>query len=194
MGTMSAEKNLNFDAHSPEEWVRAAQNGDALAVRAVILQYLPRAQSLAAGLCSNPCDREDLVQEGLIALYSAIRAFDFASSSFSTFASVCMKRGMLSALRRSAKKRSIPASLIDPLDGVHPAVGADPEAAVIDRESVESFGDAIRLTLSSFEYRVLSLYLRYGSVEQVCSCLGASSKKVSNALLRARKKIKKIGR
>ncbi len=176
------------------EIIRKIKNGDTDCFQLLTKQYLPIINYYISVLNCSDNDREDLTQEALMALYSAVRVYDYSSASFSTFASVCIKRSIISSLRRFSGKRNIPQSLITSLDENIVDDEQNPEIKVIDKESYIHFSDKIKLTLSSFEYSVLIAYLRYGSYTDVADILSVSVKDVNNALHRARKKIRKINR
>lgn len=176
------------------ELLHKIKNGDTDCFQLLTKRYLPTINYYISLLGCSENDREDLTQEALMALYSAAGVYDFSSASFSTFASVCIKRSIISSLRRFSGKRNIPQSLITTLDENTVDDEQNPEIKVIDKESYILFSDKIKLTLSSFEYSVLTAYLRYGSYTDIANILSVSVKDVNNALQRARKKIRKINR
>ncbi len=184
----------DFSLISDDIIIREIQSGNEELLSVMFDRYRQTVTFLANKFSSNPWERDDLIQEGLIALYSAIRLYDFSSASFSTFASVCVKRGMISALRHSNKARHIQNDKLISAEDFALGLSDNPEATVLDKESVGLFLNEIKQTLSSFEYTVLSRYLLLGNYKEVCDSLEVSRKEVDNALCRARKKIKKINR
>lgn len=182
----------DFTGVSDDVILKEIQNGNEELLSVIFDRYRPVVSLLAKKFSSSPWEHDDLVQEGLIALYSAIRLYDFSSASFSTFASVCIKRGMISALRQSNKARHIPNELFLSVEEASVLLEDDPETSFIDKETVSAFLSDIKRTLSSFEYTVLSRYLLLGNYKEACDSLGISRKEMDNALQRARKKIKKI--
>lgn len=182
----------DFSDLSDDVIIRDIQEGKEELLSVIFNRYRPVVSLLAKKFSSSPWEHDDLVQEGLIALYSAIRLYDFSSASFSTFASVCIKRGMISALRQSNKARHIPDEKFLTVDELSFTLGDDPETSFINRESFGTFLADIKQTLSSFEYTVLSRYLLLGNYKEVCNSLDISRKEMDNALQRARKKIKKL--
>lgn len=189
---MKLTYNDDYSELSDDDIIREIQNGNEEFLSVIFNRYRQTVTAFANKFSSSPWERDDLVQEGLIALYSAIRLYNFSSASFPTFASVCVKRGMISALRQSNKARHIQSDKLISGEELASAVSDDPEIAFIDKESFNFFLADIKQTLSSFEYTVLSRYLLLGNYKEVCDSLDVSRKEVDNALCRARKKIKKI--
>ena len=176
------------------EAIRRVQSGETEYFHFISSRYLPTINYMVSTFDIQSSDREDLIQEGLMALYGAVGVYDFTSASFATFASVCIKRGIISALRSMYKKGNIPQSLITSIDEVSLVYDSDPENTFINKEDFIRFSDKIKLTLSSFEYCVLAAYLKYGNYSEVAQDQNVTVKEVNNALQRARKKIRKINR
>lgn len=184
----------NISVNDENDIIRRIQNGETDLFLTISAKYLPVINYYVSALDFNLSDRDDIIQEGLMALYSATRVYDFSSASFSTFASVCIKRSLLSALRHIYQKKHIPAHLIDNIDDISVIDGLGPEEAVINNESFTYFLDKIKLSLSSFEYSVLAAYLKFGNYNETADYLNVSVKNINNALQRIRKKILKINR
>lgn len=167
------------------------QNGEEELFSLISSSYLPVINRYVSVLNCLDNDRDDFVQIGLLALCGAIDAYDFKSSSFSTFASLCIKRAIISELRHISSKKQIPASAVTSLEDSDIYEENNPESAFIDKESTNVLTDKIKSELSSFEYKVLIAYLKYSGYSEVASFLGITVKEVDNALQRARKKIMK---
>lgn len=183
----------NYSDIDENEVIRRIQNGDSQLFAVISNRYISLINFFVSSLGCSESDREDLVQEGLLALYSAVGVFDFASASFNTFASVCIKRGLISALRRISLKKRLPQDMFDNFNNIKND-DFGPEEALINKESFTHFLDKVKLSLSSFEYSVFSAYLKYGNYLEVAEHLSVPIKKVDNALQRVRKKISKINR
>ena len=150
-------------------------------------------------------DHEDLVQEGLVGLYKAVR--DFRSdreSSFRNFAELCIHRQIITAVKTASRNKhtplnryisfaSTPAGSVDgdaTLDEALPGPAAhDPVNQVISSEELESLVDCLSSALSELESRVLALYLDGYSYEQVGEKLACEAKTVDNALQRVKRKV-----
>lgn len=153
-------------------------------------------------------DRDDLIQEGMIGLFKAIRDYDCGrDASFYTFADLCISRQMYSAVEASLRKKHIPLnsyiSLYSRIDEEDTASDAtlenalasdkemNPEQQLIDRENVRLLENAIEKDLSAVERRVLGLYLTGMSYTQIAKVLNKDEKSTDNALHRAKSKLRK---
>ena len=153
-------------------------------------------------------DKDDLIQEGMIGLFKAIRDYDCGrDASFYTFADLCISRQMYSAVEASLRKKHIPLnsyislySRIDEEDTasdatLENALASDkemtPEQQLIDRENVRLLENAIEKDLSAVERRVLGLYLTGMSYTQIAKVLNKDEKSTDNALHRAKSKLRK---
>ena len=153
-------------------------------------------------------DRDDLIQEGMIGLFKAIRDYDCGrDASFYTFADLCISRQMYSAVEASLRKKHIPLnsyiSLYTRIDEddtssnvtLENALTSDkelnPEQQLIDRENVRLLENAIEKDLSAVERRVLGLYLTGMSYTQIAKVLNKDEKSTDNALHRAKSKLRK---
>ncbi|MBE5841032.1 MAG: RNA polymerase sporulation sigma factor SigH [Butyrivibrio sp.] len=152
-------------------------------------------------------DRDDLIQEGMIGLFKAIRDYDIGrDASFLTFADLCISRQMYSAIQASARKKHAPLnsyiSLYSNRDGDEDDSGllenvleSDssniPEQQIIDKENLMALEEAIDKELSSLERQVLDLYITGMSVKKISAVLGRDEKSTDNAMQRIRHKLKK---
>lgn len=133
--------------------------------------------------------REDLIQEGMIALESAIKAYDGERGvPFEAFVKICIKRRLISAYK--AMSPSDETVTID--DDSEISDGKDLESEVIERNYTEMLFSEVRKTLSELEKSVLAEYLHDKSYSDIASTLGISEKTVDNTLTRIKNKIKKI--
>lgn len=153
-------------------------------------------------------DNDDLIQEGMIGLYKAIRDFDpERGASFHTFADLCISRQLYTAVQASQRQKHQPlnsyVSLYDSDNeeqaGSRAAAYAasdvrnrNPEELLIARENLEDMEELIEKKLSRFEREVLRYYLSGMNYSQIAETLGKSSKATDNALQRIKKKIKQI--
>jgi len=153
-------------------------------------------------------DKDDLIQEGMIGLFKAIRDYDCGrDASFYTFADLCISRQMYSAVEASLRKKHIPLnsyiSLYTRIDDDDTSSSAtlenaltsdkdlNPEQQLIDRENVRLLEEAIEKDLSAVERRVLGLYLTGMSYTQIAKVLNKDEKSTDNALHRAKSKLRK---
>lgn len=183
----------NYAELDDNEIIKRIQNGENELFSVVSKRYTSLISYFISSFNCSKEDREDLMQEGLLALYYAVGVYDFISSSFCTFASVCIRRGLISSIRRISRKKLLPQIELPDIENI-PVGDFNPEEVFINKENFIHFLDKIKLSLSSFEYSVLTSYLRYTNYGDVAENLSVSVKKVDNALQRVRKKISKINR
>jgi RNA polymerase sporulation-specific sigma factor len=141
-------------------------------------------------------DSEDLIQEGMLGLLSAIRTFDVSRGvKFETYAELCVRRRIISAVRKSialhGKQNDIPleSQLLTESDTHGAYLLRDPEELVIAGERVRELTDSIRGSLSKYEAAVLGLYLDGYTYGELSEKLGKPYKSVENAIFRIRRKL-----
>lgn len=181
----------NRSDKTDEEIVEQIKSGEYELLPLLIERYLPYIIYFTEKYC-NERDKEDAIQEATLALYSAIKTFDSGKSSFSTFASICIKRSVLSGLKSSGRKKKVPDELISSIDGIDIPDRNNPEEILLEKESLKDFAQTIKLELSGLEYKVLNLHLYGFSHSVIAEKLGISEKSVDNSLTRVRKKLKKV--
>ena len=154
-------------------------------------------------------DSEDLIQEGMIGLFKAIRNYDFGrDASFYTFAELCISRQMYSAIRASKSQKQMSLNTYISLntmpfdsdgpenmtlaDVMSSGESGDPEELFLDKERVEYLERKIEEELSDFEKQVLDLYLTGMSYSQIAKVLGRDDKSTDNALQRLKAKIRRL--
>ena len=153
-------------------------------------KWLPLVRSRANAFREKGVESDDLVQEGLIGLLSAIRSYDESrGASFETFAYVCITNRMKSAVS-SAVKRTETVSLDEGQES--PDVKADPQEKVLSDDVAERWLEAAVKKLSVLEAKVLRLYLSGHSYRQIAGAVNASEKTVDNALCRAKNKLRDV--
>lgn len=135
--------------------------------------------------------REDAMQEASFALYSAVKNFKPDKSSFSTFATLCIKRSVITSFKNQQSQKNIPDELLSPIDEIDIADSNSPEKIFFDREDLEALKYNIKLELSPLEFKVLQLYLAGETYFDISKRLNITEKSVNNALFRIRKKLKR---
>ena len=190
---------------SDNELVTLAQQGEKDAYSVLIGRYIFLVRNCASGYFSDQLDLDDIMQEGFIGLMNAVEAFDSGcEASFATFARLCINRNIISAVRRTLRKKQIPQSMLVFLDddnscvdsgstkisGLKASNSDEPETAVINKENFSKLKSAIFSKLSKTEITVLQAYLSGMSYEQIARQTGVSLKSVDNAMQRLRKKLK----
>ena len=190
-----------IDDRKSLELAQKALSGDPAAEEALVSEY-----ARIVRICARPYflvggDGEDLIQEGMLGLLSAIRTFDPAKSvKFSTYAEFCIRRRIISAIRSASGNKHTPLNSyislespqLDESNTQNAYYLRDPEDFVIARESVGEIERLLYGALSRFESGVLGLYLEGMSYKDMAVCLSKTNKSVDNAVQRIRKKLAQI--
>jgi RNA polymerase sporulation-specific sigma factor len=183
-----------------------ARNGDGQALDALIRRYTGFVRLKASSYFLAGGDSDDLVQEGLIGLYKAVRDFrPDKETSFRSFAELCVTRQIITAIKTATRFKHAPlnsyvsfsqtpagqesdseCTLGDALPG--PSVD-DPSTCVISTEELQSLVFCLGTGLSRLEAEALKLYLEGSSYEQMAEQLGCDTKTIDNALQRVKRKI-----
>lgn len=179
-----------LSAMADEQLVLLAQEGDEHAINLLVSRMLPVAFSCASRYGGCAISREDLVQEGMFGLLSAMRTYCAdKKASFKTYAGVCMSNKIASVVRSSCGDKGGDVSLGD--EEV-PDFDSNPEEMIIAGETRKSVSDFISYELSDFEKSVVRLYLAGNSYKEISVLLSTHTKAVDNALQRIRRKLKKL--
>ena len=188
---------------SDEEIVALVHLGNSDALDFLITKYRIFVKAKARSYFLIGADREDIVQEGMIGLYKAIRDFKGDKlSSFRAFAELCVTRQIITAIKTATRQKHIPlnsyVSLDKPiydeesertlLDIITGPVTEDPEDLMINREEYSNLEDKMAEVLSDLEQQVLSLYLEGRSYIEISELLNRHVKSIDNALQRVKKK------
>lgn len=191
---------------SDEEIVELAGNGDLDAQDYLINKYKNFVRAKARSYFLIGADREDIIQEGMIGLYKAIRDYRADKlSSFHAFAELCITRQIITAIKTATRQKHIPlnsyVSLNKPIydeesdrtlmDVISGNRITDPEEFLISREDFAKISGKINEILSSLEWQVLSLYLEGKSYQEIAVLLNRHIKSIDNALQRVKRKIEK---
>lgn len=176
-----------------EELTALAQKGDKAAESLILNKYSPLAKSVSAGFFLIGGTDEDLFQEAMVGLYSAISGYSPQNgANFKTYAYRCMRNAVIDAVKKNAAAKnkalndSVP--ILEISGGFSPA---DPEDELIRQEQRGEFLQKISKLLSSFEFKATVMYLDGLSASEIAASMGKSPKSVDNALNRAKYKIYK---
>jgi RNA polymerase sporulation-specific sigma factor len=196
----------DFENALDEELVLYAHEGDEAALEHLINKYKNFVRAKARSYFLIGADREDIVQEGMIGLYKAIRDFrNDKLSSFRAFAELCITRQIITAIKTATRQKHIPlnsyVSLNKPiydeesdrtlLDILTAAKITDPEELIISREELLSIESKIGEILSGLELEVLMSYLQGKSYQEIACDLDRHVKSIDNALQRVKRKLEK---
>jgi len=203
--------DMKYSAMPDEEVVSLIQAGDNQAMDYLFEKYKHIVRNKAKALFLIGGDKDDLIQEGMIGLYKAIRDFQKdKQNSFFSFADMCISRQIYSAIKASNRKKNIPLntyiSLYTPLsgengDGVEKETLVDiifqekrsnPEDLVIDKENTSMIEYELVRRLSDLEKSVLNLYMQDMKYTQIAEVLGKEPKVIDNALTRIKTKLNQV--
>ncbi|MEK3733299.1 MULTISPECIES: RNA polymerase sporulation sigma factor SigH [Paenibacillus] len=195
-----------YDVISDEDIVEAVREGDSGALEYLINKYRNFVRAKARTYFLIGADREDIVQEGMIGLYKAIRDFKGDKlSSFKAFAELCITRQIITAIKTATRQKHIPLnsyiSLDKPiydedsdrtlLDVICGTAVSDPEELIINQEEFVGLEDKMSEILSDLERKVLMLYLDGRSYQEIAVDLRRHVKSIDNALQRVKRKLER---
>lgn len=192
----------SYQEMSDEELIRCLRNGNPEITDFIMdkYKYLVRKRANAMYLMGG--ETEDLIQEGMIGLFKAIRDYrEEKESSFYHFADLCVSRQIFHAVEASQRKKHLPlnsyvslntqdtesgAALLDVLIAMD---SANPEQLVIDRENAAAMEEKISHRLSRMEKQVMGYYLQGLNYQQIAEVMGKKPKAIDNALQRIKNKL-----
>ncbi|MFP4978449.1 RNA polymerase sporulation sigma factor SigH [Paenibacillus sp. CN-4] len=195
-----------YDFISDEDIVEAFRAGDSVALEHLINKYRNFVRAKARSYFLIGADREDIVQEGMIGLYKAIRDFKGDKlSSFKAFAELCITRQIITAIKTATRQKHIPlnsyVSLDKPIydedsdrtlmDVICGSQVLDPEELIINQEEFVGLEDKMAEILSDLERKVLMLYLDGRSYQEIAEDLKRHVKSIDNALQRVKRKLER---
>jgi RNA polymerase sporulation-specific sigma factor len=204
----------SHQSHNPQPFtdssdialVNAYRRGSQAALDALMLRYHQFVRLKASSYFLAGGDSEDLIQEGMLGLYKAVRDYrEDRQASFRSFAELCITRQIITAIKTATRQKHVPlngylsfsqtpgdasddsdCSLADVLPG---PCAHDPVNQVISSEEVASLTNCLTRLLSNLESRVLRLYLQGLSYERIAGELECDCKTVDNALQRIKRKV-----
>ena len=200
------EFNSEYALLSDEDIVALANDGNSLAQEFLIDKYKNFVRAKARSYFLIGADKEDIIQEGMIGLYKAIRDFrPDKLSSFRAFAELCITRQIITAIKTATRQKHIPLnsyiSLNKPiydedsdrtlLDVISGTRVTDPEELVISREEFDNIEAKMSEILSSLEWKVLMYYLEGKSYQEIANDLDRHVKSIDNALQRVKHKLER---
>jgi len=205
--TSSAKKKpyAMYETVPDEEIVEYARGGSEVALEYLINKYKNFVRAKARSYFLIGADREDIIQEGMIGLYKAIRDFRVEKlTSFRAFAELCITRQIITAIKTATRQKHIPLNsyvslnkpiydeesdrtLLDILSGTKVS---DPEELVISQEEFNAIEKKMGEFLSELEWQVLNYYLEGKSYQEIADELDRHVKSIDNALQRVKKSVK----
>ena len=191
---------------SDEKLQALSASGNNEAEDFLIRRYTRVVKALARPFFLAGADSEDLIQEGMLGLLSALRTYDPKSeTSFKTYSQLCIRRSLVSAVRNATRKKTVSLddclSLESPLfDETQPEMAYGlridsprrPEELVIDKENTQKLFQNVFDVLSQFEQQVLRSYLSGVSYREIAEMTNKTEKAVDNAVQRIRRKVSRL--
>ena len=198
-----------YDSYTDEELIDRLRSGEEWIMDYICDKYKNLVRSKAKSMHILGGDNEDLIQEGMIGLFKAVRDYDSGrDASFFTFADLCVSRQLYTAVQAFGRKKHQPLNtyvslysnvayeregkdteLLEVLSG---KTQQSPEELFLDKERVAYLEMTIEKELSNFEKQVLDLYMTGMSYSQIARVLGRDEKSTDNALQRLKAKIRKM--
>ena len=198
---MSKGDNISLDNMTDELLCRMAREGDRQAEEALVSRYTRLVRTCARPYFLAGGDSEDLTQEGMVGLIKAVREYDAdKEASFRTFAELCIRTRLYSALRMAGRDKHKALNQSVSLDtpdfdsnsytsGTNNLAQRNPEDFIIDREHTAALLSGVRKQLSEFEAKILGYYLDGLSCREIAETVSRSPKSVDNAVQRIRRKV-----
>lgn len=202
---------IDFEKHTDEELILLFQDGEKSVEEYLLNKYKNMVRKKAGSMYILGGDRDDLIQEGMIGLFKAIRDYDIGrDASFASFADLCVSRQMYTAVQAARRKKHAPLNTYvslsgsgeneadsekkarDILEAIPSLIEKNPEELVIDQENLELLQQKIEQELSSFEKQILDLYITGMTYSQIAKVLGRDEKSTDNGLSRVKMKLKKL--
>ncbi|MGI6077640.1 MAG: sigma-70 family RNA polymerase sigma factor [Fastidiosipilaceae bacterium] len=192
----------SFDHFTDEELIKCVQvSADEHALDTLLTRYKPLVRRRISPFYVEGGDYNDLLQEGMIALYKAVRAYNVDNdASFATFASVCIRHHIIDYIAGTRRQKHQPLNNSVEIEDLTSIEGTGTEAAldrstdvaemIISKEFAEELQQYVEVYCSPMERRVLTYFLRYQDIKTVAERLNLTQKAVENALYRARQKLR----
>ncbi len=200
-------KFLRYEGLGDEEIVSLVQCGDNVALDYLLYQYKNFVKAKARAYFLVGADREDIIQEGMIGFFKAVRDYrPDRAASFHVFAELCITRQIITAIKTATRQKHIPlnsyVSLNKPvydedsertlIDVVSAEAASSPEDLLLDREKRNYLEQKMNESLSELEWEVLTSYLQDRSYQEIAVDLRRQVKSVDNALQRVKRKMEKM--
>ncbi|HCT65027.1 MAG TPA: RNA polymerase sporulation sigma factor SigH [Lachnospiraceae bacterium] len=197
----------DFNSYKDEEIIDLVKKGNDRAQEFIMNKYKTMVKSRARAYFLIGADREDIIQEGMIGLYKAVRDYQTdKNASFKSFAELCINRQMITAIKTAGRQKHIPlnssVSLNRPvfddleehtyMDMLESIEVTSPETLFIGQEEKSFIEEHIAKNLSGFENKVLAFYLQGKTYLEIAALMNKPEKSIDNALQRVKKKIERF--
>lgn len=194
---IKTEEIKNYDDYTDEELIELMRNGKTDIMEYLINKYKALVRKKARVLYLAGGDQDDLIQEGMIGLFKAVRDYRAdRSAQFSTFANLCIDRQLYHAVQSYNRQKhqllnnSISLNSEEGESELRFLSQESPETIVIEQEYAAQLEEKLKSQLSSLELQVMELYIGGRDYTEIASLLQRDTKSIDNALQRIRKKVK----
>lgn len=193
---------IDYKQKTDEQLIRELRAGDKQIIDYIMEKYKYMVRQKAKAMYLLGGENDDLIQEGMIGLFKAIRDYrGDKEASFYTFAQLCVDRQMYNAIQSSTRQKHQPLNSYISMNGeewetqMGSKTEQSPETIIIAQENAVQMEEKIRKQLSTFENEVLTLYLDGNNYQQIGEKMNKSSKSIDNALQRIKGKVREsLGR
>ncbi len=199
-------KKLDMSTLEESEVLSLAKEGETAAVEFMLNKYKNFVKSKARTYFLIGAEKSDIVQEGMIGLYKAIKDYNPESgASFRSFADLCITRQIITAIKTATRQKHMPLNSYISLnkntddesdntmiDSISESRHLDPEEIMINKERMSFIESKLNSSLSTYETNVLKGYIAGKNYAEISIELGKSEKSIDNALQRIKKKIEKL--
>lgn len=192
-----------YQEMSDEQLIGQLRSGDSRVMDYILDKYKPLVRKKANAVFLIGGETDDLIQEGMIGLFKAVRDYDEGKeASFFSFAELCITRQLYKAVEASNRKKHAPLNTYISFYSETGEEGhslaetlttggmGDPEQMIIDQENLKQFWDGLREHLSSMEQQVLDEYLQGNNYQQIAEHMNKQPKTIDNALQRIKTKVR----
>ncbi|BAC12059.1 RNA polymerase sporulation sigma factor SigH [Oceanobacillus iheyensis] len=199
--------NKGLEQLDDTDLLQFIRQGNSHALDLLIQRYISFVRAKARTYFLVGADKEDIIQEGMIGLYKAIRDYDVDKlSSFKAFAELCVTRQIITAIKTATRQKHIPlnsyVSLDKPiydeesdrtlLDIIGGSIDVDPQELLISQEDYGTLEHKLSKLLSDLEKKVLQLYLDGRTYQEISEHLNRHVKSIDNALQRVKRKLEQL--
>ena len=193
----------DYQEMSDEQLIGQLRSGDSGVMDYILDKYKPLVRKKANAVFLIGGETDDLIQEGMIGLFKAVRDYDGGKeASFFSFAELCITRQLYKAVEASNRKKHAPLNTYISFYSETGEEGhslaetlttggmGDPEQMIIDQENLKQFWDGLREHLSPMEQQVLDEYLQGNNYQQIAEHMNNPPKTIDNALQRIKTKVR----
>ena len=172
------------------KWISLAKKDDQDAFNEITKYFYPIIKNIASSYFIYGGDENDIIQEGFIGLYNAVRSYDDQKNdSFEKYAKICIHRSIITAIKSASRKKHSPLNDYIEIDKQDVISNDNPEKLVLNREKILLIYEKIDVELSDFEKSVLELFIDGYSYKEIAIKLKKPVKSVDNAIARIRSKL-----